>query len=92
MLNGRCNVINNFTSISTKCLVVINYVMVSHMNSDPCTEVDVIRAHKFFHESGLLEQYDPDHDISDHSILVWQYQENATTDLFFHNYDVSDIS
>ena len=42
----------------------------------------------------------PDHNISDHSVLGWQYQVTATTDsnmnhsgvsVVVHKYDVSDI-
>ena len=100
MLNGRCKKSNDYTSISTKGLAVVDYVMVSHMNLDLCTEFDVIRAHELFNKSGLVGKCDPDHNISDHSVLAWQYQVNATTDsnvnhpgvsVVVHKYDVSDI-
>ena len=100
MLSGRYKKSNDFTFISTMGLAVVDYVMVSHMNLDLCTEFDVIRAYKLFNKSGLVGKCDPNHNISDHSVLTWQYQVNATTDsnvnhsgvsVVVHKYDVSDI-
>ena len=79
MLNGRSPTHNDYTSISVKGVSVVDYAIVSHDHLHRHSNLQVIRAHQLFNETDLVGRCDPDHNISDHSVLKWQYElDNAT--------------
>ncbi len=74
MLNGRCDGINDFTSVSTKGLAVVDYAVVSQDMIHLCDNVKIIRAIDVFRQAHLTGVCDPDHNISDHSLVSWTMQ------------------
>ena len=69
MLNGRSKKKNDCTSVSPKGLAVVDYAIVSHDCIHRCDSFEVIRAFDLFNTVGLEGCCDPDHNISDHSLL-----------------------
>ena len=76
MLNGRCNSKVEFTSVSTKGLAVVDYVIVSHDLLHACDEIKTISAADLFMQAGLVGFADMKHNISDHSLLCWNFNLN----------------
>ena len=52
---------------------MVDYTIVSHDYLHNCSEFRVKRAHELFNQTDLVGRCDPDHNISDHSVLTWQY-------------------
>ena len=73
MVNGRCASNIDYTSISVKGAAVVDYTIVSHDYLHNCRNFRVKRAHELFNQTDLVGRCDPDHNISDHSVLTWQY-------------------
>ena len=99
MLNGR-HVNNDFTSVSTKGLAVVDYVVVSHQELTRYSNFEVLRARQLFDNAGLLGVRDPDHNIADHSVLGWHYKmeeyidpaiDQSISPVVKYRYDVSEI-
>ena len=78
MLNGRSTNNNDYTSISTKRLAVVDYVIVPYQDLQKCTNFEVLRACHLFDNAGLLGVCDPDHNIADHLVLSWSYKLKET--------------
>ena len=103
MVNGRCAGNNDYTSISVKGTAVVDYTIVSHDYLHNCSEFRVKRAHELFNQTDLVCRCDPDHNISDHSVLTWQYNvdevssdtvevvERDTQVTVIRKYDVSQV-
>lgn len=102
MMNGRCKGLNDFTSVSTKGLAVVDYAIVGHEFLSQCDNFHVLRAQDAFIQSNLLGRCDPQHNISDHSLIYWDVKFNseqsysATNNDFeqgmsITKYDVSNI-
>ena len=70
MLNGRSGN-NDFTSISTKGVAVVDYIFVSHTILHQFEDFNVHTAHNLFNKSALVGKLDPEHNIPDHSVLSW---------------------
>ena len=79
MLNGRSMTHNDYTSISVKGVSVIDYAIVSHDHLHRHSNFQVIREHQLFNETDLVGRCDPDHNVSDHSELKWQYELDSVT-------------
>ena len=73
MLNGRCLGTYDYTSVSTKGLAVVDYAIISQHRLHQCKNMRVVRAQELFRQSELLGRFDPEHNISDHSMLVWDF-------------------
>ena len=58
----------------------MNYAIVSHDHLHKHSNFQVIRAHQLFNETDLVGRCDPDHNISDHSVLKWQYELDNVTE------------
>ena len=54
MLNGRSVGNNDYTSISTKGVAVVDYVIVAHQELQKCDDFEVLRARHLFDNAGLL--------------------------------------
>ena len=80
MLNGRSMTHNDYTSISVKGVSVVDYAIVSQDHLHRHSNFQVIRAHQLFNETDLVGRCDPDHKISDNSVLEWQYELDSVTD------------
>ena len=80
MLNGRSPTHNDYTSISVKGVSVVDYAIVSQDHLHRHSNFQVIRAHQLFNETDLVGRCDPDHNISDHSVLKWQYELDNVTE------------
>ena len=82
MLNGRSLTHNDYTSISGKGVSVVDYAIVSHDHLHRHSNFQVIRAHQLFDETNLVgsTRCDPNHNISDHSVLKWQYELDTVTE------------
>ncbi len=101
MLNGRCGGINDYTSVSTKGLAVVDYAIVSQDMIHLCNNVHIIRALDLFKQAQLPGVCDPDHNISDHSLVSWTMlidvhtstitDNNELPPLHIIKHDVSDI-
>ena len=103
MVNGRCAGNNDYTSISVKGTAVVDYTIVSHDYLHNCSNFRVKRAHELFNQTDLVGRCDPDHNISDHSVLTWQYNvddlssgnvhvgESDTLVTVIRKYDVSQV-
>ena len=103
MVNGRCAGNNDYTSISVKGTAVVDYTIVSHDYLHNCSEFRVKRARELFNQTDLVCKCDPDHNISDHSVLTWQYNvdevssgtvevvERDTQVTVIRKYDVSQV-
>ncbi len=72
MLNGRCNGSNDYTSVSTKGLAVVDYVIVSQDIVHRCEDVTVTRAGDIFTRTGLVSCCDTSHNLPDHSLVLWK--------------------
>ena len=99
MLNGRCNTASDFTSISVKGVVVVDYVIVNQDVLHICTGIEIISATDLFQNDGLRGRCNPEHNISDHSVLCWQFHINhfclsehlPEAAQYVVRYDVSEI-
>ena len=103
MVNGRCAGNNYFTSISVMGTAVVDYTIVSHDYLHNCSNFRVKQAHELFNQTDLVGRCDPDHNISDHSVLTWQYNvddlsssnvhvgESDTQVTVIRKYDVSQV-
>ena len=80
MLNGRSMTHNDYTSISDKGVSVVDYAIVSQDHLHRNSNFQVIRAHQLLNETDLVGRCDPDHNISDHSVLKWQYEIDSVTE------------
>ena len=82
MLNGRSMTHNDYTSISVKGVSVVDYMYatVSQDHLHRQSNFQVIRADQLFNETDLVGRCDPDHNISDHSVLKWQYEIDSVTE------------
>ena len=74
MLNGRCLGTNDYTSVSTKGLAVVDYAIINQYRLHQCKNMRVVRAQELFRQTELLGRVNPEHNISDHSMLVWDFQ------------------
>ena len=75
VLNGRKGVCiqNDFTSISTKGLAVLDYCLVPYEALPYFTDFKVLRARQLFNDTGCMSYVDPSHTLPDHSLLTWKY-------------------
>ena len=73
MLNGRCLGTNDYSSVSTKGLAVVDYAIISQHRLHQCKNMRVVRAQELFRQTELLGRVNPEHNISDHSMLVWVF-------------------
>ena len=82
MLNGRSMTHNDYTSISVKGVSVVDYMyaIVSQDHLHRQSNFQVIRADQLINETDLVGRCDPDHNISDHSVLKWQYEIDSVTE------------
>ena len=64
---------------------MVDYAIVSHDHLHRYSNFQVIRAHQLFNETDLVGRCDPDHNISDHSVLKWQYELDNVTEVTEHN-------
>ena len=103
IINGRCLGTHDYTSVSTKGLAVVDYVIVSQHRLHQCKNMRVVRAQELFRQTDLLGRVNTEHNISDHSMLMWNFQlcDNEYTDgddlgtdiprLVLTKYDVSEV-
>ena len=82
MLNGRCRGTHDYTSVSTKGLAVVDYATVSQHRLHQCKNMKMVRAQELYRLTELLGHANPVHNISDHSMLMWDLQlcDNEYTD------------
>lgn len=73
VLNGRNMRSNDFTSVSSRGLAVVDYCVVPYGSLDMFTNSDCVRAKDLFTASGMVGHVDPEHGgvLSDHSVLTW---------------------
>ena len=71
MLNER-HVNNKFTSMFTKGLSVVNYVVLSHLELIKCSNLEIQRVRHLIDSADLLHGVvcDPDHNRADHSVIA----------------------
>ena len=74
MLNARCLGTYDYTLVSTKGLAVVDYAIISQHRLHQCKNMRVVRAQELFRQTELLGRVNPEHNISDHSMLVWDFQ------------------
>ena len=79
MMNGRCDGNNDYTSISGKGVAVVDYAIVSQEYLHKCSDFCVTRAHHLFNQTDLIGRCNPDHNLSDHPMLSWQYKIDDIT-------------
>ena len=79
MMNGRCDGNNDYTSLSGKGVAVVDYAIVSQEYFHKCSDFCVTRAHHLFNQTDLIGRCNPDHNLSDHSVLSWQYKIDDIT-------------
>ena len=68
MLNVRCLGTHDYTSMSTKGLTVVDYVIVSQHRLHQCKNMRVVRA-----QTDLLGRVNPEDNMSDHFMLMWDF-------------------
>ena len=71
VLNGRGKGSNDYTSISSRGVAVVDYTIVHQDLLPLCDNLCVIRASELFHQTGLVGCCDTRHNIPDHSLLYW---------------------
>lgn len=75
VLNGRNQIGNDFTSVSTRGAAVVDYCIVLHGQLHLFQEFNVKRDRTLFDEAGCLVRRDAAGGvISDHSVLLWQLE------------------
>ena len=74
ILNGRNTINNDFTSISTKGLSVVDYALVPYCKLDCFQNFYVANSSELIHETQSKGIIDPDHSIPDHSLLKWTFE------------------
>ena len=76
VLNGRPGVCiqNDFTSISTKGLAVVDYCAVPHESLHRFSEFRVQKSSELFNSAGCVSVIDPSQCMPDHSMLTWCFQ------------------
>ena len=81
VLNNRGKGSNEYTSISSEGVAVVDYVIVHQDLLPLCNNLRAIRAAELFDQTELVGCCDTEHDIPGHSLLYW----NVT--LQNHNYN-----
>lgn len=73
VLNGRQDVCiqDDFTSVSTKGLSVVDYCMVPYEALPLYNDFKVYRSRQLFEDAGCVGYVDPTHILPDHSLLCW---------------------
>ena len=71
MLNGRNHTSNDFTSVSTKGLAVVDYALTPYEYLPLCSNVRIRRAIELFRDADLLGYCNPQGVISDHYLVSW---------------------
>ncbi len=76
VLNGRQGICakDDFTSVSTKGLSVVDFCIVPHENLDIYSEFKVHRAREMMQEHNCVPEVDPSKSIPDHSLLSWSIE------------------
>ena len=100
VLNGRGKGSNDYTSISSKGVAVVDYATVHQDVLPLCDNLCVIRAAELFDQTGLVGCCDTEHNILDLSFLYWNvalqnpncidYSENDNNS-YRIKYDVTNI-
>ena len=57
----------------------VDYAIVSQKYLHKCSDFCVTRAHHLFNQTDLIGRCVPDHNLSDHSMLSWQYKLDDIT-------------
>ncbi|XP_052808975.1 uncharacterized protein LOC128237452 [Mya arenaria] len=70
ILNGRNNAFNNFTSVSTKGMSVVDYCFVSHEKLPGFVQFNVIQVTDLINRSSIIATV-ASSALPDHSLLVW---------------------
>ena len=65
---------SGYTSVSTKDLAVVDYAIVSQHRLHQCKNMKVVRAQELYRLTELHVHANPVHNISDHSMLMWEFQ------------------
>ncbi len=90
MLNGRhgvCNK-NDFTSISSKCLAIVDYSLVPFEKLQNFYDFQVHRSIQRIQECGCVPYIDPTKKVPDHSILTWKIMcESLSGSVYGHTKD-----
>ena len=68
-MNSRCAGNNNYKSISGKGVVIIDHANVSQEYLHKCSDFCVTREHHLYNQTDLIGRCDPDHILSDYSML-----------------------
>ena len=79
ILNGRNSCLNDFTSVSTKGLSVVDYVLVPYEHLNYFNRFSVMRSSSLF--SQFVSFIDPTRTLPDHSCLSWFFD----TGIYFNN-------
>ena len=78
MLNGRSNVRNDFTYVSTRGLSVVDYAIVPHSMLQYYSDFEVVSTKSLFTAAGCNGIVDPERaNIPDHSVLKWSVQVSS---------------
>ncbi len=71
---------NDYTSISTKCLAIVDYFMVPYECLSYLSNFKIHRSRDLFNEAGDLAVIDPSHTLLDHRLLTWTLTYNIAVD------------
>ena len=85
MLNGRNNVCNNFTSVSTKGNAVVDYCFVRHDKLSDFVQFNVISVTDLITRSGIVSTV-ASSAMPDHSLLTWDILLEGVVDNSSVNY------
>ena len=90
MLNGRNSVNNDFTSVSTKGLSVVDYCVVCHDDISVFQEFSVVRTTDLVNRTGNADILAATN-IPDHSMLQWKIERKELTNCYSESPDSIEI-
>ncbi len=69
--NGICT-LNDFTSISSKRLAVVDYCIVPYEYLDTFSDFEVMHSRVLMQERRCVPAFDPSNKVPDHSLVSWR--------------------